>query len=130
MAKTLIIQVRSIWESFKEFRHEYENAKKGKMKGGYYLTFANMALFRKTITPKRLELVHVIASKKPSSVRQLAALVSRDYKSVSQDLAILEDNGLVTFSSHKGRKIPQAAYDNLHIKIPLVATQRVNNPPP
>lgn len=73
----------------------------------------------KILTPSRIELVRTIKEKKPKSVGSLAKLTRRPIESVSRDLRILENYGLLTFSRAGRGKIPEIEKDVL--MIPLTA---------
>lgn len=49
------------------------------------------------ITPARTELMDAIREKKPNSVGELAKLVNRHQESVSRDLTILNNYGILDF---------------------------------
>lgn len=49
------------------------------------------------ITPARTELMEAIREKKPNSVGELAKLVNRPQESVSRDLTILNNYGVLDF---------------------------------
>ncbi len=73
----------------------------------------------KILTPGRMDLVRTIKEKKPKSVGALAKLTKRPVESVSRDLKILENYGLLTFTRSGKRKIPTIEKDVL--MIPLTA---------
>lgn len=73
----------------------------------------------KFVTKKRLELLEVINIKRPASVKELSALVTREISAVDRDLKILERYGLVKLE-RKGREVtPKVA--KKAIVLPLVA---------
>ena len=49
--------------------------------------------FRKALTPKRLELLHIIKAQKPSSINELARFAKRDVKNIAEDVNYLEQIG-------------------------------------
>ncbi len=54
-------------------------------------------MLKNIITPSRTELMEVIREKKPGSVNELAKLVNRPQESVSRDLTILNNYGVLDF---------------------------------
>ena len=54
-------------------------------------------VLRDIITPARTELMEVIKEKKPNSVSELAKLVNRPQESVSRDLTVLNNYGILDF---------------------------------
>lgn len=73
----------------------------------------------KILTPGRMELTRAIIEKKPKSVGALAKLLGRPVESVSRDLKILENYGLLAFVQSGKQKIPEIEKDVL--MIPLTA---------
>lgn len=54
-------------------------------------------LLKNIITPARTQLMEAIRKKKPNSVTELAKFVNRPQESVSRDLAILHNYGILDF---------------------------------
>jgi len=73
----------------------------------------------KALTPARMELMRLIAGKRPASVNELAKLAKRSKESVSRDLRILGDLGFLEFASFGRTKKPEMTKDL--IMIPLKA---------
>ena len=76
--------------------------------------------FFKVMTDKRLEILRMIKKKHPSSVYELAKILKRDAKNVTQDLEYLKDIGLVEIKRTKEKKertIPQVNYDKIDLEI-------------
>jgi predicted transcriptional regulator len=61
-------------------------------------------------TPKRAELLHYLAEKKPSSVAEITKELGRDWKSVIRDLKYLEGFGLIKLKKVKKHRIPELLY--------------------
>lgn len=71
----------------------------------------------KIFTPARKEILEVIKHKNPKNIGDIARLVDRSMESVSRDLRILENYGLVEME-HIGReKIPHLEKDLLLIPL-------------
>lgn len=97
------IRIRSLEDSLKDFATAYHKVSQRKLvrkRGGIF--FANMEAVRKVLTENRIRLMKVIKQKKPASLYELAKLAHRDLKNVSQDIAFLEDLGLVDLRSPQG----------------------------
>lgn len=76
--------------------------------------------FFKVLTDKRLEILRMIKKKHPSSVYELAKILNRDAKNVTQDLEYLKDIGLVEIKrtqEKKERTIPEVKYDKIDMEI-------------
>jgi len=69
----------------------------------YHLTDEKMM---ETITKKRLELLRTIKTRRPSSIKELAALVKRTKQAVDRDLKILEKNELVSLKKEGKTAMP------------------------
>ncbi len=91
---------------------------KVKKESGIY--FENLDAFRRTLTEKRLEMLHVIKEKHPSSVYELAKILNRDIKNVNMDLEYLREVGLVEIKRSKEKRervIPQVNYDIIELRV-------------
>jgi len=73
----------------------------------------------KILTPSRMDLVKVIKERKPESVGELSKLVNRRVESVSRDLKILENYGLLLLVRVGKQKKPEIEKDIL--MVPLTA---------
>lgn len=71
----------------------------------------------KVLTPSRMELVREIREKKPKSVGELARLVKRPIESVSRDLGLLENYGLLSLVRTGKVKKPEIEKDVLMIPL-------------
>ncbi|OFV91255.1 MAG: hypothetical protein A3J75_05570 [Acidobacteria bacterium RBG_16_68_9] len=88
------------------------------------LYFESIADLRRFLTPKRLNLLVAILREAPRSVTELAKLMKRDLKNVSNDLALLHQLGLVDFApgvGHGNSRAPRVPYDEIDLKIDLRA---------
>jgi len=78
---------------------------------------------RHLLSNEKAKLIHVIKTKQPASIYELAKLLGRDFKAVRQDIRLLEHFGFVELiSSHKqGRERlrPVIDVDRLVINIDL-----------
>jgi len=113
-----IKRFEEVLEGVKETMKKIERGEKVKERRGYY--FENLAAFRRALTEKRLEVLHVIKREKPSSVYELAKLLKRDVKNVTQDLEYLKQIGLVEIRRTKEkqeRNIPEVKYDKIDLQI-------------
>ncbi|MBI2472590.1 MAG: hypothetical protein HYV59_15355 [Planctomycetes bacterium] len=82
--------------------------------------FESIKGFRKAITPKRIELLHIIKEKQPKSIQELKRLTKRDIKSIITDLGILEELGLISMRRKTvGRKesMPMVEYEKINLEI-------------
>lgn len=94
----------------------------GKPKKSRGIYFENLNAFRRALTAKRLELLHSIKKERPSSVYELARMLGRDIKNVTQDLEYLKEVGLVDVKrtgEKRERIIPEVNYDKIDLEIAI-----------
>ncbi len=116
--KRMKIGIKSVEEALDDARKtmkKLERGEKVKKETGVY--FTSLEAFRKALTPKRLELLHIIKAKKPASINELARVAHRDIKNVADDVKYLEQIGLIEKeeSDHKTR--PVISYDSIELQI-------------
>lgn len=123
--KNIKVGVKSVKQGLKEFSKAIRNIKegrktKGSKKGVYFISVEAM---RRILTPRRLELLHMIREKHPNSLYELSHMSGRDQKNIQDDVAMLARIGLINLSKPKverERVIPSVEYDHLQIQIPVV----------
>ena len=100
--KKVKIGIKSVREALKDFvaaGTAIERGEKVKKEKGVY--FESIEGFRKALTPRRLELLHLIKEKHPKSLQELSRLAKRDIKSIVTDIKILESLDLVDVERKK-----------------------------
>lgn len=98
-AKNITIGIRSLDQGLDNFIETAEALMRGeavKKQRGVY--FENLDSFRKVLTEKRLALLHAVKQQKPDTIHELARLLGRDVKNVSDDLKYLAELGLVSLA--------------------------------
>ncbi len=88
---------------------------KAKKEEGVY--FTSLGAFRKALTIKRFELLHIIRTKKPSSINELARLSGRNVKNVAEDIKYLAQVGLVEKKESAREISPSIDYDRIMLEI-------------
>ncbi len=82
-----------------------------------------ISLLRSLLSNEKARILHIIKTKQPNSLYELTKLLGRDFKSVRQDVAVLEEYGFIEMIPiHKGRREklkPLLVLDTLEIKIEL-----------
>lgn len=111
--KTLNIEIKTHHQANQEFVQTFKAIQAGKKvvpKKGIY--FTSLDAVRNLLTEKRLELLELIRTQKPSSIAELAEKACRDFKNVHQDLEILKKYGLVQFTRPRkaGRGSPRPIF--------------------
>jgi predicted transcriptional regulator len=85
--------------------------------------FEGLSALRKLLSNEKARLLHVIKTKKPNSIYNLAKILNRDFKSVNEDIKLLQRFGMIEMvSEHTGKRErlkPLLAIDTLtiHLKI-------------
>lgn len=123
--KNITVGIKSLEEGLKEFSTAIHAIKGGQhlkiKKEGTY--FVDLDAMRRVLTPKRLELLHLIREKEPHSVYELAHLAKRDLKNVQTDVGLLSRIGLLSLNKTKTAReniVPRVDYDQLQLQIPVV----------
>src|SRR5574340_763562 len=109
--KKIKIGIKDLKTALKEFAERadaIERGKTAKKEAGVY--FTSFEAFRKILTPKRLELLHIIKIQKPSSINELARMAKRDVKNVAEDVKYLEQIGLIEKKKTDNKTAPVTKY--------------------
>lgn len=119
--KKVKIGIKSTKKALEEFVRAGEMIMRGKAvkpeKGVY---FESLHGFRKALTPKRLELLHIIKERHPRSLQELSRFSGRNMKNIITDVSLLENLGLVDMHrAKKGRKeaVPHVGYSRISLEI-------------
>lgn len=116
--KKMKIGIKSIEEALNDTRQVMEQLERGeKVKKETGLYFTSLEAFRKALTPKRLELLHIIKTRKPSSINELARFAKRDIKNVADDVKHLERIGFIEIEEGKRKSTPVVKYDKINLEI-------------
>jgi predicted transcriptional regulator len=113
--KVGIKSVKSILNDFVKTGEAIERGEKVRKETGTY--FTSLEAFRKALTPKRMELLHIIKREQPSSINELARMAHRDVKNVADDVKYLEQIGLIEKKETKSRTTPVVTYEKLMLEI-------------
>lgn len=85
--------------------------------------FDALSALRKLLSNEKARLLHTIKTKKPNSLYQLAKILKRDFKSVSEDIKLLQRFGLIDMISEstgkRKRLKPILSVDSLHVNFRL-----------
>ena len=121
--KNVTIGIKSIEELLDNAKDVMERLERGekvkKRKPGIY--FENLNVMRKAITHERLKILKVIKEKHPTSIYELAKLLNRNLKNVSDDVHYLAELGLIELEKGKsnGREktMPVVNYEKILLEI-------------
>jgi len=85
--------------------------------------FSDIKLLRNLLSNEKARILHLLKHKKPKSIYDLSKILGRDFKSVREDLHVLERFGFIDFNEEKKGKrtslVPVLSIDNLQIKIDI-----------
>jgi predicted transcriptional regulator len=121
LKRTLIISFKSLDELESETLEIFKT-RRPKIQPKNVIFFDNLKGFREFMTVQKLELLAVIAAKKPKSVYALAQLIERDTSAVQRDCTILMNTGFIVLEeskSSRGSKIPRLKFDYNKIVVEL-----------
>lgn len=121
--KNVTIGIKSVREVLSEagdiMARLEEGEKVPKQKSGIY--FDTIETMRKAITEERIRIIKVIRERHPASIYELAKMLHRNIKNVSDDVHYLADLGLIELERAKanGREkaIPRVNYDKIRLEI-------------
>lgn len=110
-----IKDLKTVLDNFVKTGEAVERGEKVKKETGVY--FTSFEAFRRALTPKRLELLHLIRVKKPSSINELARIAKRDIKNIADDVKYLEQIGLIEKKETNNKIAPVIKYDRIALEI-------------
>ena len=119
MSTTTKVQmnVGSLADMGVRFAGAWNRASAGEQVQETHVTFLDVQTMLDTLSPRRLELLRHVRQHGAGNVRELAQALSRDYKNVHQDVAVLASAGLLV---RDGRKLT-APWDELQANVSLMA---------
>ena len=83
--------------------------------------FSGIAMLRKLLNNEKARILHIIKNKNPNSIYNLAKILGRDFKSVREDIKLLEKFGFIELVSEKKGKRemlrPKVVTDSININI-------------
>lgn len=84
---------------------------------------SDVSMLRSILSNEKARMLHILKTKQPNSIYELAKILGRDFKSTRQDVIILEKFGLVELIPiHKGKREklkPLLVLDAIDIRINL-----------
>jgi len=85
--------------------------------------FSGITALRQLLSNEKARILNTIRTQKPSSIYSLAKILGRSFKSVRDDLKLLERFGFIEFTEEKTknriRHRPEVVVDNLIINIKM-----------
>jgi predicted transcriptional regulator len=94
-----------------------------RMTGEQDFDFEGLRALRNLLTNEKARILHTIKTKKPSSIYSLAKTIKRDFKSVNEDIKLLEKFGFIDLISERTGKRerlkPVVIVDSIQINVKL-----------
>ena len=121
--KNVTIGIKSIEELLDNAKDVMERLERGEKvkKRKPWIYFESLNVMRKAITHERLKILKVIKEKHPTSIYELAKLLNRNLKNVSDDVHYLAELGLIELEKGKsnGREktMPVVNYEKILLEI-------------
>lgn len=123
--KNVTIGIKSVEEVLNETKNVMKRLERGetvkKKKPGIY--FEDFVVMRKAITEERVRILRIIKERHPESIYDLAKMLHRNLKNVSDDVHYLAGLGLIELEKAKtnGREktVPSVHYDKIMLEIPV-----------
>ena len=85
--------------------------------------FDSLSLLRKLLSNEKARILNVIKTKQPGSIYELAKILKRDFKTVSEDIKLLQRFGFIEMSAEKTgnrkRLKPSVVVDSVIINLKL-----------
>ena len=96
------------------------------------VSFSTVAELRKILTDRRLELLQTLMNidGAAESISALADALDRDYRTVHDDVTMLDDYGLVFIIDEGQTKRPYLPYERIHLDVELVGSDPGEEPAP
>jgi predicted transcriptional regulator len=121
--KKVRLEIQDENEFISEVKRDLKKIAKGEsIKNQSTLSFESLKAMRRFITDERLKILKTVRKYRPKSIYELAGILKRDTKNVSDDVHFLSDLGLLDIKESKdGRKktAPMVNYKKIMIEIPV-----------
>lgn len=121
--KHIRLQVKTLDEMAAEFKRVWKNISRGKLAStaAETICFDSVEDIQKFLSPERIRLLKAVHEKKPSSIYELAKMLYRDRKNVTEDVKMLESIGLIERKTAKRKDKEKVElvvnYDRIQIDI-------------
>jgi predicted transcriptional regulator len=119
--KQVKLDIQSEEEFIRETTHAMKTVASGKsVKPDSVISFDSLKTMRKFITDERLRILKVIRKYQPASIYELAKLLKRDTKNVSDDVRYLSELGLLKLEKTKdgrSKTKPVMEYEKILVEI-------------
>lgn len=105
MIKNVRLDIQNEDDFISEAREAMKEVSEGRsVKPQSVISFESLKTMRKFITDKRLKILRAVKNYKPASIYQLAKILKRDAKNVSDDVHYLSELGLIEIKKGKDKR--------------------------
>ena len=111
--KHIVLKVKAIDEMAADFKRAWRWAGKGKSvrEAAETICFDSVEDMQKFLSPERIRLLKTVHEKNPKSIYELAKMLKRDRKNVTEDVKMLEAVGLIE------RKIAKSGKEKVELVV-------------
>jgi predicted transcriptional regulator len=113
--KTKVITIEERQGAFSAIFNRFRSEKKHES--------SDISLLKSILSNEKARILHILKTKQPNSLYELAKILGRDFKSVREDIYILERFGLIEMIPiHKGKRQklkPLIVVDELKINLKI-----------
>ena len=85
--------------------------------GNKVIKFSDYESFYKVFSPRRVEILALLAKEKVRSINELSKILNRDTKNVRDDIGILETSGLIRLKKRLNRKVPELVAQEMTVSV-------------
>jgi len=121
--KKVKVDIKSLEENLAEFAGVWKDLEKGRKPAKHEaIYFESVDVLRSVLTRKRLELLRTIRKNRPGSIYELAGMLKRDLKNVSEDVKFLSELGLIKLKksrTEKKKNTPVVDYNKISLEISI-----------
>jgi len=119
--KKLIVSLKSSSDVLDDFSKAFQEAKNGKLKEHYEISFDKKSDFEKFI--RNLTILRLIVQFKPSSIYELSKILQKDVSNLTKIVKFYESHGVITIKKDKkdGRELSRPVVNYKKIEFDLAA---------
>ena len=113
----------SVRQMFTDMKQAINNKEKNIQPKNVVIT-NNVEVIYRVLNKSRLDLYSCLVEKQPSSLKELARLVNRNYQEVEEDVNMLIDLGIIRLIKQETEVKPVALYEKVVIEFPTLTNKR------
>ncbi|WP_164930779.1 hypothetical protein [Aquifex aeolicus] len=109
------VVIEPIEDFFEEVKYAVKQHKTGKNVKLEYVSFNSVEELSRILSPRRKEIIDVVKKYNPSSIRELAQILKRDYKNVYKDVILLKKAGFLELKKEGKNLKPVVPYEEIEV---------------